>query len=56
MKVSDEFTVPLCREHHRQLHHAGNEQAWWHNLSIKPLPIAEELWMESTMKALPATS
>ena len=24
MKVSDEFTVPLCREHHRQLHHSGN--------------------------------
>jgi hypothetical protein len=56
MKVSDEFTVPLCREHHRQLHHAGNEQAWWHNLSIKPLPIAQDLWAESRMKALPATS
>jgi hypothetical protein len=27
MKVSDEFTVPLCRGHHRQLHQAGNEQA-----------------------------
>ncbi len=25
MKVSDEFTVPLCRGHHRQLHQAGNE-------------------------------
>lgn len=56
MKVSDEFTVPLCREHHRQLHHAGNEQAWWHNLSIKPLPIAQELWMKSSMKTLPASS
>jgi hypothetical protein len=56
MKVSDEFTVPLCREHHRQLHNAGNEQAWWHNLSIKPLPIAQDLWAESGMKALPATS
>ena len=56
MKVSDEFTVPLCREHHRQLHHAGNELAWWHNLSIKPLPIAEKLWAESRINALPATS
>lgn len=55
MKVSDEFTVPLCREHHRQLHHAGNELAWWHNLSIKPLPIAEGLWAESRMKAVPVT-
>ena len=27
LKVSDEFTVPLCRGHHRQLHQAGNEEA-----------------------------
>jgi hypothetical protein len=25
LKVSDEFTVRLCRSHHRQLHQAGNE-------------------------------
>ncbi|MGB9271419.1 MAG: DUF968 domain-containing protein [Pseudolabrys sp.] len=25
VKVSDEFTLPLCRGHHRQLHQAGNE-------------------------------
>jgi hypothetical protein len=47
LKVSDEFTVPLCRDHHRQLHQAGNEVAWWHNLNIKPLPIAKSLWAES---------
>jgi hypothetical protein len=47
LKVSDEFTVPLCRHHHRQLHHAGNEVAWCHNLNIKPLPIAKNLWAES---------
>ena len=29
LKVSDEFTVPLCRGHHRQLHQASNEMAWW---------------------------
>jgi hypothetical protein len=28
-KVSDEFTVPLCRGHHRELHQAGNEVTWW---------------------------
>lgn len=50
LKVSDEFTVPLCREHHRQLHHAGNELAWWHNIDIKPLPIAQGLWVESKFK------
>src|SRR5262249_7909338 len=34
MKVSDEFTVPLCRGHHRQLHQTGNEAGWWENLKI----------------------
>lgn len=47
LKVSDEFTVPLCRVHHRQLHQAGNEIAWWHDIDIKPLPIAKKLWDES---------
>lgn len=46
-KVSDEFTVPLCRVHHRQLHQAGDEVAWWLDLDIDPLPIARELWQES---------
>jgi hypothetical protein len=43
-KVSDEFTVPLCRSHHQALHRHGNEKAWWANLQISPLPIAKELW------------
>ena len=43
-KVSDEFTVPLCRAHHRELHHSGNEAAWWHDMGIDPLEIARELW------------
>lgn len=43
-KVSDEFTVPLCRAHHHELHRHGNERAWWANLQIAPLPIAQELW------------
>lgn len=47
LKVSDEFTVPLCRGHHRQLHQAGNEVAWWENLQINPLEIAKGLWEES---------
>lgn len=46
-KVSDEFTVPLCRDHHRELHRHGNEAAWWANLQIAPLEIAEELWQTS---------
>lgn len=56
LKVSDEFTVLLCRKHHHELHRAGNELAWWHNLNIKPLPIANDLWTESRVKAVPTTS
>lgn len=59
-KVSDEFTVPLCRAHHQSLHRAGNERAWWTNLQISPMPIAKELWDASpahlTNKANPASA
>ena len=54
LKVSDEFTVPLCRGHHRQLHQAGNELPWWENLKIKPLEIANVLWEESRAKVNPS--
>jgi hypothetical protein len=50
LKVSDEFTVPLCRSHHQQLHQAGNELAWWHDLDIDALEMAKGLWMESRSK------
>ena len=43
-KVSDQFTVPLCREHHQQLHRHGNEAAWWANVQISPITVAKELW------------
>ncbi|MBR0713093.1 ERF family protein [Bradyrhizobium liaoningense] len=46
-KVSDEFTVPLCRAHHEELHRHGNERAWWSNLQIAPLPVAQDLWSAS---------
>jgi hypothetical protein len=46
-KVSDEFTISLCRAHHRELHHTGNERTWWHDMGIDPLPIARRLWGES---------
>ncbi|WP_368508499.1 ERF family protein [Bradyrhizobium lupini] len=46
-KVSDEFTVPLCRTHHHELHQHGNERAWWANLQIAPLPVAHDLWAAS---------
>lgn len=43
-KVSDRFTVPLCRLHHRELHRRGNEREWWQNHGIDPLAIAATLW------------
>lgn len=46
-KVSDEFTVPLCRGHHRELHRCGNEIAWWEKQRIEPLSAARSLWLES---------
>ena len=54
LKVSDEFTVPLCREHHQQLHQAGNEVAWWHDLNIKALEIAKGLWEQTHPKSAAA--
>jgi hypothetical protein len=47
LKVSDEFTVPLCRGHHRQLHQAGNEVVWWEGLKINVLDIAKGLWEQT---------
>jgi hypothetical protein len=53
LKVSDEFTVPLCRGHHRQLHQAGNEVVWWKGLNINALEIAKGLWEKSRAKKNP---
>ena len=46
-RVSDEFTVPVCRIHHRELHRSGNEAAWWRKLNIDPLPVALKLWQRT---------
>jgi hypothetical protein len=51
LKVSDEFTVPLCRGHHRQLHQAGNEVTWWGNFNLKPLEVAKGLWGQTHPKS-----
>jgi hypothetical protein len=47
VKVSDEFTVPLCRGHHRQLHQSGDEVAWWQGFKIEALQVARRLWEQS---------
>jgi hypothetical protein len=46
-KVSDEFTVPLCRGHHRELHRCGDEPAWWRKIGIDPTAPARILWLRS---------
>jgi hypothetical protein len=46
-RVSDEFTVPLCRVHHRELHHEGNERSWWNKVNIDPEPIALRFWQQT---------
>jgi ERF superfamily len=48
-KVSDEYTVPVCRLHHRDLHTYGDEASWWAGVGIDPLPIALELWRRSRL-------
>jgi hypothetical protein len=53
-KASDEFTVPLCRGHHREAHHCGDEAAWWSKAGIDPLAQARALWL--TTHPLPTSS
>jgi hypothetical protein len=46
-KPSDEFVVPLCRVHHRAVHRAGDERAWWKQAGIDPLKVARKLWQHT---------
>jgi hypothetical protein len=47
LKVSDEFTVPLCAIHHHQIHTTGKEREWWQERNIDPLKVASSLWQHS---------
>jgi hypothetical protein len=46
LKVSDEFTVPLCAIHHTENHATGDERKWWERHAIDPLPVAQHLWSQ----------
>lgn len=46
-KVSDEFIVPLCRTHHREVHRSADEHGWWRQAGIDALASAEKLWRET---------
>jgi len=47
IKVSDEFTVPLCAIHHDECHRSGNERSWWARYSLDPMQVAAAMWRES---------
>lgn len=46
-RVSDEFTVPLCRGHHREVHRCGDEPVWWLKMRINPITPARALWLKT---------
>ena len=55
-KVSDEFCVPLCRTHHRELHLRGDERKWWQHHNVDPLKTAHRLWQHTRSKSDDSTS
>jgi ERF superfamily len=52
-KVSDEFTVPLCRGHHRELHRHGDEAGWWQKRGLDPTAAARTLWLATHPQTQP---
>jgi hypothetical protein len=46
-KVSDEFTVPLCRGHHREVPRCGDEPVWWLKMRINPMVQARPFWLQT---------
>ena len=57
MKVSDEFTVPVCNTHHDQLHRSGDERAFWARHGFRdPLKYAARLWEASRDQRKGATA
>ena len=47
LKVSDEFTVPLCAIHHTGIHATSDERKWWLEQKIDPRKTAAELWTQA---------
>jgi hypothetical protein len=52
-KVSDEYAVPLCRTHHREVHRHGDEAAWWASAGIDALAVAHRLWQHTRLNGAP---
>lgn len=52
-KVSDRWTVPLCRFCHNECHETGDEELFWIVKRIDPeewAKVSYELWMEKTTR------
>ena len=47
LKAGDNYTVPLCDKHHRELHAYGDESLFWALKGIAPIPAARELWRQT---------
>ena len=45
-----EGSVSMCRFRHRELHHSGNQAAWWHDMGIDPIDVARTPWEETERK------
>ena len=52
-KVSDEFTVPLCRVHHREVHNCADEVAWWQRCRVDAPAQARALWLKTRGTQVP---
>jgi hypothetical protein len=52
-KASDEFTVALCRTHHREVHRASDERAWRKAADIDPLKVRARKKCASMKGGLP---
>jgi hypothetical protein len=46
-KVSDEFIVPLCRGHHREVHRSGDKASCWSKAEIDAIDGARTLWTQT---------
>src|SRR5262249_53539858 len=38
-----------CRSHHRAVHRAVDEQAWWKAAGIDPVKVARQLWRQTRL-------
>lgn len=50
LKTSDEWVVPLCYLHHRELHDRGDEREWWGEKAIDPVITAENIWAKMRLR------